>query len=195
MNTRAFIVTLIGVIILGVGFGGSFIGGFAYGRTQEPVELEPSFSIPAPQRGQQGAAVLQVQQIDPAQIERFRQAVAQGGQAGQPTGAFGRQSAAMTGAIESVDDQTITVNTRQGPMTAAVTSDTQVRGFVEMSLAALEPGVPVAVTGDPDDAGVLQAASITVLPDDQVPGLNDRTGVDDPGGGQRSGAGPGNQTP
>ena len=193
MNTRAFIVTLIGVIILGVGFGGSFIGGFAYGRTQEPAEPEPSFSMPAPQRGQQATAA-QVEQIDPAQLERFRQA-AQGAQAGQSTGAVGGLGAAVGsgrntfGAVESVGEDSITVTTPQGTVTVTVSDSTTVQGFSDMPLSALQADANVLIAGERDDAGNVEASSIIVLPEgDQsamfgVPGRNPQTGGEGRGAG------------
>ena len=172
MSNRPFIVALIAVVILGVGFGGSFAGGFAIGRGQQDAPSTPTSTLTAPQRSQQGDAV-PLQQVDPAQLDRFRQAAQnrQGGQSGGRFGAFGGLAGAggpdgnMFGSIESITEGSITVTTPQGTTTVTIDDSTTLQRVAEIAFSDLEAEANVLVVGTRTDSGEFQASSITVLPE------------------------------
>ena len=88
-----------------------------------------------------------------------------GGRGGGGAGGIGGATA-FAGTIESIEGNTLTVNTAQGPLPISVVASTSIRMTSEGSLSDLEIGMLVAVGGQPGEDGVIEAATISVLPGD-----------------------------
>jgi len=71
----------------------------------------------------------------------------------------------LTGTIETIEDNVLTLNTPQGPLEATVGESTTVRRFTEAVLPDLSVGMRVTVTGQRGEDGVVQARSILVIPE------------------------------
>jgi hypothetical protein len=71
----------------------------------------------------------------------------------------------LNGTIESIEGNTITVNTAQGPLQVTISEETTINDIVEVELSALTPETRVTVTGQRNDAGVMEANSITITPE------------------------------
>ena len=99
------------------------------------------------------------------------------GQFGQPAGGGG----GLTGTIEQIKGTTITINTSRGPLLATIGEDTTIQMFVEGTLADLQTGVQVTVTGQPGEDGSTEAQSIQIIPE----GEGGLFGAGFLGGGQR----------
>ena len=179
MNTKAFVLLIVAVLALGGGLGGSFAGGIALGKNQN-VEAAQSITPPEPttapeqqasgqanpealsdlrQRFQSG----QVSQEEIAQLrEQFGGQLGPGG-GGQRFGGGGGGGGGLTGTIESIEGNILTVNTAQGPLQATVGTDTIIQRFAEGTLADLLEGMRVTVSGEPGEGGGLQATSIFLV--------------------------------
>jgi hypothetical protein len=185
MQTKSFLPLLIGVLVLGAGFGGAFAGGIALGKGQQEelplVAVQPAASsdVGRETTGQtelpnlsQIREQFQSGEIDPetlAQLrEQFQGRVGQGGQSFAGGG--------LIGTIGAIDGTSVTVDTAQGPLQATVGADTTIQMFNEGELADLETGLRVMVTGQRDEEGNVVASSILITPE----GVGDAFG-----GGQR----------
>ena len=153
MNTRAFVLLLVGVLAVGGSLGGAFVGGIALGKSQgdetaaqSTLPAQSSFSPNQPPSGQ----------LSQDQIDQFRQ-----GQLGQ--GFAGRGG--LTGTIEEIEGNTVTVNTAQGPLQATVGEETTIQMFTEGTLADLQTGLRVTVIGQRGEDGAVEATSIVVTPE------------------------------
>ena len=147
MGTKALL-ALIGVaVLLGASLGGAFSAGVAVGRSQDngqsanetstdnPAFTPPSAPAFAP-AGSQGG----LQELTPQQLQQFQQ------QIGQRFGGGGLAARALTGDIESIDGNVITVNTPQGPLQATLSEETGIQLFSEGALEDLEVGQQVAIS-------------------------------------------------
>ena len=185
MNTKTFISVVAGVLVLGAVIGGSFIGGLLIGKSQEAeaaVSVAPVSQPPgAAQRtsdqtdgqslGQLRDRIQsgEVSQEDLAQLrQQFQGQFGGGGPGGGFTGGtrFGG-GAGLTGPIEKVEGNTVTVNTAQGPLEATVTSDTVIRQFAQVTINELLAGMEVTVVGAPGEDGAVEAITIVVVPEGQ----------------------------
>ena len=83
-----------------------------------------------------------------------------GGGRGRITGRGG-----LTGTIERVDGDSVTVNTVQGVLRVTIGSDTTVQTTVELLPEELEEGSRVAINSARDGDGVLQATTIVLIPE------------------------------
>ena len=170
MNTRAFVLLLVGVLAVGGSLGGAFVGGIALGKSQgdetaaqSTLPAQSSFSPNQPPSGQlsqdqidQFRQRLQSGEIDPQDLAQLRQ-----GQLGQ--GFAGRGG--LTGTIEEIEGNTVTVNTAQGPLLATVGEETTIQMFTEGTLADLQTGLRVNVIGQRGEDGAVEATSIVVTPE------------------------------
>ncbi len=59
----------------------------------------------------------------------------------------------------------MTVTTPRGPVTVITGDDTAVRKIVDGSLEDLEMGAQIRVTGQRDEEGMVNATSITLIPE------------------------------
>ena len=163
MNTKAFVLLLVSILALGGSLGGAFAGGVALGKSQGE-EVAPSSlpSLSPPSTGQQFP-----DQFSQEQLDQFRQQFQDGFGQGQ-FGSGGRQgfaSRGLTGTIETIEGDTVTVNTPQGPLQAIIGADTTIQMFAEGTLADLETGMRVTVAGQPGEGGTVEATSIIITPE------------------------------
>ena len=174
MNTRAFLLLLAGVLVLGGGLGGAFVGGIALGKSQGD-EVEAQSNLPA-QAPPDGLGQRPLGQLSEEQLEQFRSGefspqdrdqLRQGqfgqGQFGQ--GFAGRGGGGLTGTIEQIEGNTVTVNTPQGPLQAIIGADTTIQMFAEGALADLQTVLVVTVTGQRGEDGTVEAISIIITPE------------------------------
>ena len=206
--TKAFMGFLVVALVLGVALGAAFAGGVALGRSQGADTSQPQAfgrfpqaegAQPGGQFNRQG----QGQRATGAGPEGAGRAAGQGSSNGpsgrlqsgeQPGGqnddsAFqrgerqgvdsGRPGASgMFGTIQSVEGTQLTVETRQGTAMVSIRPDTRVYRLAEAASEDLQPQDQVRVTGLRSDEGLVEAASIVIVPE----------GVQDaifPGGGRR----------
>jgi len=72
----------------------------------------------------------------------------------------------LTGVIETVDGNVVTVNTAQSSVTATLMVDTKIRRFTEGTLSDLQPGMRVTLVGEPGLDGAVEARSVLLNPED-----------------------------
>jgi hypothetical protein len=112
-------------------------------------------------------------QATPEELAQLRQGFQSGrgfgGQRFQSGQGFGGQRFSgrdgLSGAIEKIEGNTITVNTPQGPLQATVTDETAIQLFAEGTLADLLEGMRVTVFGQRGEDGAVQARSILLVPE------------------------------
>lgn len=138
--------------------------------------------VPESQQGPGGFGGGQLSQED---LTQFRQQFQ--GQFGQERGAIsggvggrgafggrtagGSGSGGLSGTIESVDGNTIMVNTDQGSLPVAVGEDTTIQKTVEVTLADLTEGTRVSIVGARNESGDVEARAIIVIPEGQEDGF------------------------
>ena len=109
----------------GGGIGGAFVGGIALGKSQEVAEaaqVAPSAAL-TPGSAQQSFGALTAEQRDQFRQQfQGRELIAAGDPSSFGGGFSGRGG--LTGAIEKIDGDTLTVNTPQGPLLATITAET-----------------------------------------------------------------------
>ena len=162
MGTKAFLVLITIAVVLGASLGGAFAAGVAVGRSQDNDQPanETSTNIPAfTPPGAQG----DLQEITPQQLEQFRQQIGEGG--GFPFGGGELAARALTGDIESIDGNVITVNTPQGPLQATLSEDTGIQVFSQGTPQDLEIGQQVIIRGERNDEGIMEATDVLVTPE------------------------------
>ena len=171
MNTKAFLVLLVAVLVLGGGIGGAFAGGMALGKSQGEEDSQSTLPAPStPTSGQQFS-----DQSNQDQLSQLRQRFQSGqlseqdraqllqqfqGQFGQDFGGRG----GLTGTIEKIEGSTMTVNTPQGQLQATIAEETTIQRFAEGTLADLLTGVRVTVIGQRGEDGTVEARSILIIP-------------------------------
>lgn len=169
MGNKAFLAFIAAAIVLGLGLGGAFAAGVAVGRSQDSGQAAtstdtPAFTPPsAPAFAPQGAQG----ELSPEQLEQFRQQIGQRfGEGGAfPLGGGGLAARALTGDIESIDGNVITVNTPQGPLQATLSDDTAIQVFSQGVPQDLETGQQVVISGERNEEGVMEATEILVTPE------------------------------
>ena len=190
MGTKAFLVLIAVAILLGASLGGAFAAGVAVGRSQDngqsanetstdnPAFTPPSAPAFAP-AGSQGG----LQELTPEQLQQFQQQIGQRfGEGGAfPLGGGGLAARALTGDIESIDGNVITVNTPQGPLQATLSEETGIQVFSEGAPQDLEIGQQVVISGERNEEGIMEAASVLVTPEGDLFG----GGLFGAGGGRR----------
>jgi hypothetical protein len=89
------------------------------------------------------------------------------GGSGGFAGRFGGGSGGLTGTVEAVEGDKITVNTAQGPLEVTIGPETVIQRneVVTMTLNEVVEGLRIRVGGERNDAGVLEAATIFVVPE------------------------------
>ena len=108
----------------------------------------------------------------------------QGGFGGGQAGAAGGGVRPLFGTIESIVDSGFTLETQQGPLPIAMNDETVIIETGQGTLADLEAGMQVRVTGAADEDGTISARNVIVTPE----GLEDIPGF---GGGGFAGRGRG----
>ena len=71
----------------------------------------------------------------------------------------------MTGIIEKIEGNTITINTNRGPLEATIREDTAIQLFIEGTPTDLQTGLRVTVIGQPGEDGTVEARSILITPE------------------------------
>ena len=101
----------------------------------------------------------------------------------------GPVASSLTGVLESIADGVLELTTPRGPVRASITQDTVITIFSETdgALDDLTSGVQVLISGQPNEAGNLQATSITVIPESLAVPVGNPFGG--PGGGFVGGQG------
>ena len=160
MNTKAFASLLVGILLVGAIIGGAFAGGMALGESRGEEEAQSSLqtgSTSGLPEGFQG-------QLTQEQLDQLREQF-QGrlGQGAESEGLAGRGG--LTGTIEKVEGNTVTINTPQGPLQATIGADTTIQRYTEGTPKDLEEGVQVTVMGQRGEDGTVQATSILITPE------------------------------
>ena len=179
MNTKTFVLLLVGVLLLGGALGGAFVGGMAVGGSQDSE---------ANGENQTGGSILGLQQessdqqsvddlrqrfqsgdVSPEDMAQLRQKFqGQGGMGpgGADIGGVGFAGpTGLTGTIESVEGNTVTVNTSQGVLHVTVGEDTTIQETVEVSPADLLVGMRVTINGALGEGGTVEATTVVVIPE------------------------------
>ena len=167
MGTKAFLALIAVAILLGASLGGAFAAGVAVGRSQDNDQSANETSTDNPAFTPPSAPAFAQGELTPEQLQQFQQQIRQRfGEGGAlPLGDAGLAARALTGDIESIDGNVITVNTPQGPLQAALNEETGIQLFSEGAPQDLEIGQQVVITGERNEEGVMEAASVTVTPE------------------------------
>ena len=199
MNNKFFMGLAGAVLLAALGVGGAFTGGVAYERSGEhtsPVVTAPDLPFPSGVQAQASGrqfnpeaiadlqARLQSGSATPEDLQQLRQQFAgQSGGFGGGGGAGGNLrfgGRGLNGPIESIEGDTITINTAQGPLQVIFNADTTINNVVEVDSSALTVETRISANGQRNEAGVMEATTITITPEGFAPGV---------GGGFRGGFG------
>ena len=188
--TNKFFMWLAGAVLLAaLGVGVAFAGGVAYERSgadTSPVVTAPDLPSPSGAQGQPGGgrfnseaiadlqARLQSGSATPEDLQQLRQQFAgQGGGFGGDGGAGGNLrfgGGGLNGPIESIEGDTVTINTPQGPLQVMLNADTTINNIVEIDASALTVETRISVNGQRNEAGVMEATTITITPEGYATG-------------------------
>ncbi len=181
MTGRSFTL-LIGVVVaLGISIGGAFVGGIALGKSQDAEAAQATPGVTAAPSGFQQSDGADVASLDrlrqriqsgdatPEELAQLRQQFQGQGQFGGGGFGGGRLGGSdfgrgLTGTIDALDGNVITVDTPQGPLQATITDETTIQLFSDGSLADLLEGLRVTVIGQRQD-GAVEASAILLLPE------------------------------
>lgn len=177
MNTNAFVLLIVLTLVLGGSLGGAFVGGIALGKNQEeevvktnlPAQSPPNLEQPrAGQSNQQTLDELRQQfrsgELSREDLAQLRQQFQGQGGSGAGGGGFAG-GGRLTGTIEKIESNTVTVNTPQGPLQATIGVDSTIQRFVEGTLADLEEGTRITIIGQRTEDGTLEVRSILITPE------------------------------
>ena len=169
MNTKAFLLLVIVTLVVGV--GGAIVAVVVVGNGQEndassvvsslqspatesrassnevdgPSTAQPGDQVQASEADQETSAQRREQLQDPDR---------------QSFGAGGR----LTGTIEKIEGDTVTISTQQGLLGAIMGPDTAIRTFTQRTLADLDTGLQVQVDVQLREDGTVEARSIVITP-------------------------------
>ncbi len=153
MKTKAFMLLLVGVLVVGVGLGGAFASGMAIGKSQGKEAAQKTLPTLSPS----GSGQLTQEQLQQLR-QQFQGQTSQGGAQGLP----GRGG--LTGTVEKIEGNTVTVNTAQGPLQANIGADTTIQMSVQGTAQDLKAGLRVTVVGQRGTDGTVTATSIIITP-------------------------------
>ena len=179
MSNKGFTMLVVGVLVLGVGIGGSFLAGTVVGGGTEDVaaaEVAPASNAAdtfAQLREQVQSG--QVSQEDLAELRQQFQGEAGagrlgGGAFGGTTGAGGDfvrpggADAALFGTVGAVDGNVVTLDTPQGQLQVTVNSATAITQTVDAAVGDLAEGMQLTVNGERAEDGSVEATVIRVIP-------------------------------
>ena len=207
MSNKSFVLTVVAVLLLGGMVGGAFVAGLVVGGGSDEEEVPNVLTLPPPEGSANapttgapsgdiqnlGQIIQRVQsgemtQEEAAQLRQMFQGGGFGGPGGRP-GAGLAGGGVLSGTVESVEDGKIIVNTPQGPLEAMIGPETLIQRTEISVISAdeLNEGVQVQIVGQPSETGVIDAASIFVVPE----GAGDRVDLRRPGRGGFGGFGGG----
>ena len=185
--TKSFLMFLAFFVALGISIGGAFAGGVAFGRSQDneatPSGPALSFSGNFGQQSPGGAAqgfnagegisenLAQLRQrllsgdVNPEDLAQLRQQF--GGSFGGGSGqgfapSFGES---VTGTVDTVDGNQVTVETADGPKTVIIGQETVIQRSTTGTLDDLQQGVRVAVFGGLEDEEGTEARIVVLIPE------------------------------
>lgn len=166
MSTKALLPMVAVAVALAVIAGGAFAGGIALGKSQASDAAEATAAADTQPTGGTGALDLDAlrQQFgsgdfDPDAFAQLRE------QLGGGFGGGGGGGGGLFGTIESIEGDTLTINTQRGPLQADVGPETTILIFADGTLADLEPGMQVSVISERAADGSVIATSITLRPE------------------------------
>ena len=192
MSNNTFAAVLVGVLVVGAAVGAAFFVGLTIGKGQETDAQVVTLAAPQSPQGDGNVITTQVQvesaegtppggtesvvsrsqiQVEGgagaseevvAQIRRQIQEQLGGGAGG---GGLGGGFGGLFGTIESVEGNTITLDTPQGTLVAAVGDDTTIQMTTEVPLAELAAGMTVTMGGERAEDGTFQASNVFVVPE------------------------------
>ncbi len=167
MQTKPFVLLLVGVLVLGGSLIGAFAGGVAVGkgRVEESAQtvLQSAQATPTPE-------ILSEGEISEEQLEQIRQRF-QDARLGDGGAGFGGGGAGfegrggLSGTIEGIEGDTVTVITSQGPQRATVGEDTVIQVSAQGTLGDLSAGATVTVIGPTGENGTVEAQTIIIVPE------------------------------
>ena len=184
MNNKFFMGLAGAVLLAALGVGGAFTGGVAYERSGEDTSpVVTASDLPSPSGVQAQAsgrqfnpeaiadlqARLQSGSATPEDLQQLRQQLRQ--QFAGQSGGFGAGGnlrfggRGLNGPIESIEGDTITINTAQGPLQVIFNADTTINNIVEVDSSALTVETRISVNGQRNEAGVMEATTITITPE------------------------------
>ena len=178
-RNKPFVVLLFVAVALGVGIGGIFAGGVALGKssggdTPTSLSLSGPVANSADGAGQGRFSRGQGGQVDPLAPQ------SQGPTSGDAAVQSFPGRGGVTGTVDKVDGNLVTITTSEGPVEVIIAEDTPVSRIAEASVDDLQPGVQVTVMGPAGEAGRVEAANLVITPE----------GLEGPfGRGQRDGQG------
>ena len=192
MTNKSFMLLIAVVAMLGVSIGGAFVGGIALGKSQDAEASQVATLAPSPSGGFQqangtsdgSASLAQIRQriqsgeVTPEELAELRQQFQSGGFSGGGFSGAGFQGSGfggdgfrggdfgsgLSGTIEAVDGNVITVDTPQGPLQATITDETTIQTFSVGTLEDLLQGLRVTVVGHQAE-GAVEASSIMLVPE------------------------------
>ena len=141
MKTKAFITLLAVAIILGGAIGGALVGGIAIGKSQGREEARQGLQS---QMGRYSSSQGNATQLP-------------GASPGIPSG-----SRATMGTVEKVEGIIVTLNTGNGTVIIHIGTSTSIQKTVEGSLEDISSGVNIAVSGDKNEDGSIEAKNISI---------------------------------
>ena len=183
MNTKAFVTLLVVALVLGASLGGAFAGGIVLGKSQrgeaamngptsQPTGLSQQQSSqkgdasPGQLRQRFQAGNLTSEEL--AQLQQQAQQFRGGGfgvGTGQRGGGFGGARGGLTGTIEKIEGNKVTINTAQGPLQATIGAETAIQMLAQGTFADLIQGLRVTVVGQRGEDGTVTARSIFITPE------------------------------
>lgn len=155
-SARAFGLLLVAALVLGGSLGSAFFGGMALGKSQGQKEVRTAL----PARSTSGLGQQFQGQLNQEQLQQFRQQSQGQSRLGDPLGFAGRGG--LSGTLEKVEGNTLTINTAQGTLRATISTDTAIQVFAEGTLQDLTPGLQITVVGQREGDGTVAARSIII---------------------------------
>lgn len=139
----------LGVVVVLILVAGSFYGGTLYGKQQAEDSVPEAFRERMAQFAQSGGAA-----------GTHEGGVGQGG-----FGRFGGQGGGLVGQIEEINGDTLVITNMNGQQTRVqVTETTLIEKYASVTVAELEPGEQVTVSGSENEDGSITARSVQVAP-------------------------------
>lgn len=179
---KPFVILLVVAVIIGTGIGGIFAGGVAFGKSSG-ADAPTSLSLGGPRpNGTDGGRQFDQGQFGPGQGGRTQQGLPQG-QPGQfnpppavvpptqemsPDNAPGQSFSGrggLTGTIEKVEGNLVTVTTAEGPVEVTIAEATSISQISQASVDDLQAGLQVTVMGPPAEDGSVEAANVVITPE------------------------------
>ena len=173
--TKVFSLLLTLALVLGGMLGGSFAGGVALGKSQAPNSERSATAGPGD--GQRSPGQFNRERLGQGGGfgDRSRSgadsSVRQGSQSGSVDGperrGFGGRGGrpGVSGTVAGIEGDQVTVTTPEGPVDVHVSLETSFQKVTQAALEDVQEGVRIRVVGRPGDDGVIQARSITLVPE------------------------------